>query len=409
MKILLINKFYYLAGGTERYIFAWEKILRAKGHEVMIFSMSHPRNRPCGQAEFFVDEVRFAGDLPLREKLRAATHALWSREARRKMRALLDAEGLPDIAHVRSYLFQLTPSILRPLAERGVPIIQSCPDYAPVCVNQHLYNSRTETICEACLRTCRLAPVWKRCIKGSFAASAVGCLAGWLDRHVGRSRRHIRRFITPSAFMRKKLVAGGLPAERVAYVPHFIDAQPIEHSDKPGDYVLFFGRLVPQKGIYTFLKAAQLCSGIPCKILGGGPLEAEVRARIAEQNLDNVECLGHCEGDALWSAVRHARAIVVPSEWYEPFGHVILEAMAAARPVIASDIAGPAEIVADGEDGILFPPGDAEALANAMETLWKNPGAAVRMGRLGREKALSKYSPETHHERLMRHFQDVLR
>ena len=409
MRILLINKFYYLAGGRERYLFAWEKMLREHGHEVMVFSMTHPRNRPCDQSQYFVDEVRFGADQSPLAKIRAAAHALWSTEARRKLKALIDAEGPPDIAHVRSYLFQLTPSILAPLKRHGVPIVQSCPDYAPVCVNQHLYNDRTQTICEACLRVGQLAPLWQRCMKGSFTASATGCLAGLIDRHLVGSRKHIDRYVTSSAFMRAKLLEGGLPRDRVVHVPHFMDAQGIAAADGPGDYVLFFGRLVQQKGIRTFLDAAARLPHIPCKVLGGGPLEAEVRARIAERNLNTVECLGHCEGESLWDAIRNARAVVVPSEWYEPFGLVILEAMAAARPVIATDIAGPGEIVADGEDGLLVPPGDSQALAESMKRLWSDAELAQELGRRGRARVVAEYAPEIHYQRLMQVFEEVAR
>ena len=409
MKILLINKFYYLAGGRERYLFAWEKMLREYGHDVMVFSMSHPRNRPCAQSKYFIKNVSFDADQSPFAKLRTAAHALWSAEARRKLEALLQAEDPPDIAHVRSYLFQLTPSILKPLKQRNIPIVQSCPDYAPICVNQHLYNDRTHALCEACLRNGQLAPLRQRCMKGSFTASAAGCLAGFVDRRLVGSRRRIDRYVASSAFMRNKLIEGGLPRERVAHVPHFINAKDIEPAEGTGEYMLFFGRLVPQKGIRTFLEAAARLPRVPCKVLGGGPLEAEVRARIAERNLNHVTCLGHCEGDALWKTVRHARAVVVPSEWYEPFGLVILEAMAASRPVIATTLAGPGEIVTDGEDGLLVPPRDPEALAQAMERLWSDAALARELGQRGRERVVVEYAPDVHYRRLMRLFEEVLR
>ena len=408
MRILLINKFYYLSGGAERYLFEQERILRAHGHEVMAFSMRHPLNRPCAEDGFFADEVRFQTDLPLRERLRAAAGSVWNANARRKLDALLRERGAPDIAHVHAFVYQLTPSVLLPLWERGIPTVQTCHEYAHVCVNQRLYDQRRNRICDACLKCGRLAPLWTRCIKGSFAASATGCLAGLVDLAFGRSRKRVQRFLTPSDFMRNKLIQGGMPADRVFHVPNFIDVEDIQASEQEGDFILFLGRLVPQKGVLTFLDAARRAPHIPCKLVGGGDLEAEARDRVTRHGLTNVEVLGHREDEELWSLVARARAVVVPSEWYEPFCLVILEAMARARSVIASRIAGPAEIVSHGRDGLLVPPSDAEGLAAAFETLWGDATMARDMGRRGREKVESIYNAERHYETLMRHYEELV-
>lgn len=405
MKVLLINKFYHLNGGAERHVFEWEKLLRAHGHEAMVFSMKDPRNLPCAQERYFIEPVRFDGAQGAMAKLRAAAHSIWSREAARRMEALLSAERAPDIAHVHSFVYQLTPSVLGPLARRGVPIVQTCHEYAHICANQHLYNQRTEKPCEECLRRGRLAPLWTRCMKGSFAASAAGVAAGLVDSVFGRSRTRIRRFFAVSEYTRAQLIRGGLPAERVFTTPNFIEPESIRPGEGAGEYLLFLGRLTPYKGIRTFLRAARLATGVPCKVAGTGALEAETRREAS----GNVEVLGHREGEELWEIVRRARAVVVPSEWYEPFGLVILEAMAARRAVIASRLAGPAEIVADGRDGLLTPAGDAEALAAAMSRLWSTPELATELGRNGRAKIEREYTAEAHYGRMMKHFEQVLR
>ena len=409
MRILLINKFYYMSGGSERYIFEWERLLRAHGHEVVVFSMKHPRNRPSAHEEHFVDPISFDPDQPLTRKAALACLAVWSRDAARRLQALLDAIDPPDVAHLNSYLFQLTPSILKPLRRAGIPVVHSCHDYAQICVNQHLYDPCRGAICEDCLTRGPLSPVRRRCIKGSRGASIVGAAAGILNRRAVLGSRGIDRFVAFSRFARDKLIAGGIPGDRITHVPHFIETGSFQPADGPGEYALFFGRLTPFKGIRTFLDAAALEPGIPCKVLGGGELEEEVKARLSSDDLRHVEWLGHREGDDLRQTVRNARVVVVPSEWYEPFGLVILEAMAAARAVIASDIAGPSEIVTHGRDGLLFPPGDAQALTGAMERLWRNGGEAAAFGRAGRAKVIADYTPKLHYEGMMRVFEDVAR
>jgi len=408
MNILLINKFYYLSGGAERYVFDWEQLLREHGHDVRVFAMQHPRNRPCAQERYFVDHVEFRPDLSITSKARAALHSVWSRQARRNIRALLRNEGRPDVVHLHSFSYQLTPSILGPIRDAGIPVVQTCHEYSPICANQRLYNQRTHAICEACLHHGPLAPLWTRCLKGSFAASATACAASLADRFLAHSRNRIARFITPSRFMKTMLERGGIPPDRIAAIPHFIAAEAIQSSNQPGDYLLFFGRLVEQKGIWTFLNAARQCADIPCKILGGGPLENEVRRRVARHGLSHVEVLGHKEGEELWTLVRGSRAVVVPSEWYEPFGLVILEAMATGRAVVVSDLAGPAELVAPDQNGFRFPPGDSDSLAHIMTRLWRNPDRAVTMGQSGREKVLSEFRPDDHYQRVMKQFEDVI-
>jgi len=408
VKILLINKFYYLAGGTERYVLEWEALLRSRGHDVTIFSMRHPGSFPSRQERFFVERIRFEPDQSRGARLRAAAHSIWSREAAERLTELLKAEGAPDIVHLHSFMYQLTPAILEPLVARGVPIVQTCHDYQHICVNQHLYNHRVNRLCEECLRRGRLAPLWTRCMQGSFAQSAAGCASGCADALLGRSRSKVRRFITPSDFMRRKMIEGGLPARRVFHERHFIRPDWIAPAESPGEYILFMGRLVPQKGIGAFLDAAALAPEVPCKVAGTGGLEPAVRARVREENLSHVEVLGQREDRQLLETVRGARAVVVPSEWYEPFSLVILEAMAAARPVIASRVAGPAEILSHDADGLLVTPGSAEELAAAFRALWRDPARAVEMGRCGLEKTRTLYTPDGHYQRLMRHFEEVL-
>jgi glycosyltransferase involved in cell wall biosynthesis len=409
VKVLLINKFHYLAGGAERYVFDWARSLRAHGHEVIFFSMRHPANEPCAESEFFVPRVRFDFEQSATQRLRAAAHSIWSTEARKCLQRLLGKRGAPDIVHLNSFMFQLTPSILKPLVRRGIQIVQTCHEYAHICINQHMFNYRTNRICDRCIRHGRLSPLWTGCIKGSFAASLAGCAACAADELLGGSRRVVRRFFTPGEFMRRKYVQGGIPSDRVFHVPHPMDPNWITPGEGPGGYMLFLGRLAPYKGIMTFLDAAERVPEVPCRIVGGGPMEEQVRARLTDGKLGHVKHAGWLRGEALKEAVRGARAVVVPSEWYEPFGYVILEAMLAARPVIATNIAGPAELVSLGEDGLLFPLRDAGKLAVEMKALWDEPERATALGETGREKVLGRHDPERHYEVMMRHFKDVVR
>ena len=406
MKVLLINKFYFPSGGAERCVFEWERALRERGHETAVFSMAHPRNAAGPQSPWFVSRVDFTGAGGPLGRFRAAVRSVYSREARRKLRALV-GEVRPDVAHVHSYCYQLTPSVFDPLREAGIPVVQTAHEYYHVCANQRLLNSRTSAICEQC-RTTGLAPLWTRCVKGSLAASAAACAAKTVDRVLGMSRRGIDRVVTPSAFMRNKMIEFGQRAERIVHVPNFVDTDDIQAAPGPGSHVLFVGRLVRHKGPLTLLRAAAQLRDVPIKFVGDGPLSDELRAAAQEQGLDNVEFSGFLQGSELRRAVADSRAVVVPSEWYENASLVVLEAMAAARAVVASDIGGIGEQVRHEQEGLLFRPGDVEGLVACLRRLWDNPEEAASLGRKGRARAESLFSVETHYQSLMALFQELL-
>jgi len=405
LRILLINKFYYLSGGAERYVFEWQRLLRERGHETAVFSMAHPRNKACAESRWFAGRVDFDQAAGPVARLRAAGRSIFSLEARAGVRGLV-REFRPDLAHVHSYCYQLTPSIFGPLRQARVPVVQTAHEYYHVCANQHLYDPVAGAVCERCLRS-RWAPLWTRCVKGSAAASAAACAAKALDDWPRLSRRGIGRVVAPSRFMRDKMIEFGWPAERIAHVPNFVDTAAVEPAQGAGDYVLFVGRLVRHKGPMTLLRAAESLPGVPVKVAGEGPMEQALRAFARERGLSNVEFLGFCEGEALSRAVAGSRCVAVPSEWYENAPLVVLEAMAAGRAVVASDIGGIAEQVRHGREGLLFRPGDAAGLVACLRRLWDNPGKAAALGAGGRTRAEQEFSAEAHYRRMMQVFDEA--
>jgi glycosyltransferase involved in cell wall biosynthesis len=160
--------------------------------------------------------------------------------------------------------------------------------------------------------------------------------------------------------------------------------------------LLCIGRLIPVKGHLVLLRAlAQARGRVPdlaLDVAGQGPLEPALRAYAKELGLsDAVRFLGFVS--PIQAAIAGAAAVVVPSLG-EGFGMVALEAMERGRPVIASDVGGLPEIVADGDTGFVVPAGDAEALAEAMVALASDLGQAAAMGEAGRRRALEAFTQE---------------
>jgi glycosyltransferase involved in cell wall biosynthesis len=166
--------------------------------------------------------------------------------------------------------------------------------------------------------------------------------------------------------------------------------------------LLCVGRLIPIKGHLVLLRAlAQARARVPeltLDVAGRGPLEPALKAFARELGIEEcVRFLGFVS--PVQKAVEQAAIVVVPSLG-EGFGMVALEAMERARPVIASAVGGLPEIVADGETGLVVQPGDAEALADAIVSLAGDLERAAAMGRAGRARALTEFTPERSAQRI---------
>jgi glycosyltransferase involved in cell wall biosynthesis len=199
-------------------------------------------------------------------------------------------------------------------------------------------------------------------------------------------RRWVDAFVAPSAFMAEMLVGAGMPAERVRAAYYGV---PIDDSYRPPEYryVLFVGRLSPEKGIRTLLDAARRCSEIPFLIAGDGPLAGEVKSAGG-----NVRYAGVLDAGGVKRAMTQSTFTVVPSEWYENCPMSILESFAVGRAVVATRIGGLPELVSDEVTGLLVEPGSPDMLASAIGRLWHNREIGAEMGRRAQAAARERFS-----------------
>jgi len=410
MKILMIDKFYFIKGGAETYMFNVSEVLQANGHTVVPFSMKHAANVDTPYARFFVDNIDYDIDSPIgkaRVSVKAAGRMLYSLHARRRLEELLDLER-PDIAHLHMIDHQLSPSILHSLKKYGIPVIQTVHQYKLVCPNYRLYNPRTETICEKCLSGRFYHPMVERCHKDSAGAGALIALESFLHRKTQIYEKGIDIFHVPSRFMGEKMHQAGVGDGKIRHLFYTIKVDEFEPQFEPGDYLLYFGRLAREKGIVTLLKAMKNVPTARLQVAGDGPMRAELEAFIRENDLRNVELLGKKSGAALASLIRNARFVVVPSEWYDNSPLVIYESFAYGKPVIASQMGGMPELVDHEENGLLFEAGNVEELSSHISRLWTDTGTVVKFGKAGRRKAESEFAPQPHYERLVGWYHELL-
>jgi glycosyltransferase involved in cell wall biosynthesis len=291
----------------------------------------------------------------------------------------------------------LTTSIIEPLRRRQIPIVWTCHDYRLVCPNTS-FLSHGE-ICERCLPERYWNAPLQRCKKGSCPASFVAMATSCWDRMSGVPSR-IDRFIAPSRFLRGKLIEGRISRGRIAVIPNFTGLD--VRTDAPeGDYFIYTGRLLEEKGIDLLIRAAGAAQGARLLIVGEGPMEKELKAEAERYGSGRVEFTGYLGGEDFERTVAGARFVVLPSRWYENLPFSIMEAMAAGKPVVATDIGGIPEMVDDGGTGLLFPIGDEEALRLCLEKVNSDAGLRREMGRKGRAKAEKLYGREKHYEDIM--------
>ncbi|SUW63319.1 Glycogen synthase [Buttiauxella agrestis] len=400
MKILLVNKFFYIKGGAETVYFQERNMLKQAGVEVIDFSMQHENNFPSDYADYFVSNVDYHKGNNLLGGIKTAVNFIHNAEACKKMQALLEKER-PDIVHFHNIYHQLTPAIIKVARDFGCKTVLTAHDYKIVCPSYSML--RDGKVCDSCITGTVFNAFRYRCQDGSASKSLLLSLeATW--QYISKNYQALDVIISPSEFLRG-VIKRTLPDSRIDVIVNGIDdSLPVDDIADIG-YLLFVGRLSREKGAESLLRAHQkMANKIPLKIVGHGPLYNQ----LIEQ-YPNAEFLGYVQqGEGLDHLIKHARAVIVPSECYENCSMSVLEAMSFARPVIGARIGGIPEQIRDGVDGVLFEPGNVEELASVLDDFAQSPEKAHLMGRNARERLCEKYALRKHMDTLLNLYQELL-
>jgi glycosyltransferase involved in cell wall biosynthesis len=406
MRILYCNKYNFPFSGTEVYLFELMELMRAQGHETALFSMADKRGRPSPYDQFLAPPVDFKAEHGLFARLRLAAHALYSREARRRLGRMIE-EFRPDVAHVRNIYHHLSPSILWELKKHGVPVVYHLNDFKLICPTYNLVSHGRA--CERC-RGGRFWPVVSEgCYAGGRAQALVLAAEAYVHKWLRTYQTCVDRFLAPSQFVKVKLVENGWAADRIDVIPHFQklpeDAPPEPGSKAP---IVYFGRLSREKGVADLLWAMTQVRHVPLVIAGDGPQREQLENLADSLSLTNVSFAGHLTGDALEQLIASARFTILPSRAYETLGKSILESYAQGRPVIASSLGSRCEMVLPGQTGLLFPAGDIGQLKDCISFLYERPDLARVVGATGRELVRERHSPDTHYQAVMRLYEGMV-
>jgi glycosyltransferase involved in cell wall biosynthesis len=395
--LLSINNYFYPRGGAEMVFLEQNRLLEDVGWQVVPFAMRHPDNLPTPWASYFPDEIELGRSYGLGASLLRAQRVIFSLQARQKMRDLL-RRVRPRIAHAHNVYHHLSPSILPLLRKRGIPVLMTVHDLKLACPAYTMMVGKEP--CERCRGGKIHNVVVHRCIKGSLALSSLIMLETFVHRLLRLYDANVSRFIVPSRFMLEKLVDWGWARDRFVYIPNFVDAERFRPDGAIGERFVYCGRLQELKGVETLVRAAALAK-LPLTVVGSGPEDLRLRA-LSESLCADIKFLGRRSKDEVAEIVGSARAVVVPSECNENAPLALLEGYAAGRPVIGSRIAGIPELVREGETGVLFPPGNAEALAASLRRFAELPRARLAdMGAAGRRWIERDFTATAYRDRLL--------
>ncbi len=401
MKILLINKFFFSFGGTETAFFQAAKMLQEQGHEVIFFSMAHPKNRESRQSPYFVSRVDFEEMSGWREWIRGAKRILFGSESRAKLDELLRVEK-PDIAHLHNIYHHLSPAIISTLNKHGVPVVLTLHDYKTVCPAYKLFTKGS--ICEKCRGVRSRWCLLNKCVKNSYLKSLVCLLEKKLHR---RNYDRVDRFVCPSRFLLEKIREMGFSG-KCTYIANCTNLDAVEApAPPPNPLILFFGRLVEEKGIHLLIEAMR---GIPaeCLIVGDGPRENGLREQASHTRDARIRFIAHQPPQALKVIIRRSTMVVVPSVWYENNPFSIIESFYMGIPVVAARIGGIPELVIDGKTGLLFTPGSSADLHDKIVLLLKNPKLGRELAENARRHLELHFSPAGHCAKLLQLYRELI-
>jgi glycosyltransferase involved in cell wall biosynthesis len=353
--VLVVHDYYQMRGGEDICADGEMELLRSAGHRVIPYTI---HNR----------EVERIG------RLKTAARTLWSSQDHRGIQRVIGQRGV-EIVHLHNTFPLISPAAVHAAKGMGIPVVQTVHNYRFFCLNGCFFTRGQ--VCERCFgRDLAWPGILRRCYRDSLAGSSVAAATAWVHgRLLNTWSSKVDLLIALSEFGAEKLRQAGMAPERIVVKPNFLLPEPSPPTTAIRNQFVFVGRLSVEKGLHTLMRAWRRAAltDHELRIVGEGPLKEELKA----QAVPGVVFEGALDRDQVLARMAESKALIFPSEWYETFGRVAMEASAMGTPVVASDIGAVREMVEEGTNGWLFPPGDPDALADRIRQL-TDPGAVSR-------------------------------
>jgi glycosyltransferase involved in cell wall biosynthesis len=391
MRVLYVNKFLFPKGGDAVATLRTGELVARSGHAAFFWGMSHPENGRLPNEGLFVSHKDFnRRHTGVLRSISLGLNVLYSIESRQKIGKFIDW-CKPEVVHLNNFAHQISPSIIDEISRRGIPMVMTLHDYKLAC--GAYFPLRLGRVCEACRGGRHYRCFLNRCVKGSYSKSLLTSTEMYLHHAILGTYRKIQRFISPSLCMIAHLKRMGihLPFE---HLPSFVAVDRPENRPR-GRYskeIAYLGRLSPEKGLVSLLRAVQPSDRFIVHVIGEGEQRAELERMKVARSLDNVHFHGHLPQTRVAEVLGRCRAIVLPSVGLENYPTCLLEAFALGVPGIGARIGGIPEIIRDRQSGLTFEPGDHHELRDKIIALTEDRPLAEWMGQNARQQVESENS-----------------
>ena len=385
MRILLVHSYYQQPGGEDVVFEAEKKILKDAGHQVFSYSISNNL-------------------LKKENRLKIICKLFWNQQTYKKLRGLI-SKVRPDVVHFHNIFPLMSPSAYYACAAEKIPVVQSLHNPRLMCPAGSFYRAGCE--CTKCLGKAFAWPgIYYKCYHNSYLQTTGLASMVFFHRLIHTWQNRVGLYIVFTNFYKKLFIQGGIPANKIVIKSHSIQPDPGQRTSN-GQYALFIGRLDPEKGIRTLIKAWERIGNSKKKYLlfirGDGRLKAEIEQFIKKNHVDSVRFINRLNSKELMKLIKNSCFLIWPSNGYfETFGLVAAEAFACGVPVIAAKTGILANFITDKQTGLYFQPGDPIDLANKIEWLFQNPEKCVQMGKNARKIFEKKYTSEKNLDMLIK-------
>jgi len=313
MRILLIHNRYQYYGGEETYVESLKKLLGKNGHKVYLYTKDSKNIKTLG------------------DKIKAGLGLFWNFRTAKELTEIIK-EFKPNIAHFNNIYPLIGATAFKICHNSKIPIIQTIHNYRFMCPKGILF--RKGKICERCINKRFFSPaILYGCYHQSYIASLFFTLAFFYHKYILKTFNYINLYIFPSKFTQSYYLRHlNISKKKTTFLPYFVDIKPSKKPVKKGSYYLFVGRLSEEKGIIELLEVFKKLPEYKLKVIGTGPLQEKVHRYKRYQNIDIVGYLPHFK---IIPIFKKARALIVPSLWYEVFPLVIIEAIMSKINIIS--------------------------------------------------------------------------
>ncbi len=336
----------------------------------------------------------------LRSSVASLARSPWNSQSAAQVLATAQ-DFRPDVVHVHNTWFALSPSVFPALTDGGFPVVATIHNYRLTCVNALLY--RDGEPCLDCVGRLPWPGVFHRCYRDSVVQSAA--VAVTIATHRARRTWHddVSRIIVLTRFAANILAQSGIPENRIVVKPNAV-ADPGRRSRPPStsDSILYVGRFTEDKGVLDLVQSWGMAKlrDLQLTMIGSGPLLDRIRS----SGQPGVTPIGHIPSAEVRRQMLEARALVLPSRWFEGMPMVLLEAMAAGLPVVVPDQGDLLDTA--GAGGVGFKALDLDSLATALGVLTDNKTVDSK-GASSRSEYLSRFTPAESASVLVRIYNDA--